>query len=596
MTKSAGSDCLERPADDTSTMMSKSAASLIATQARLLHQASHDLRQPLQAACLLQELLAQRLQGDDAEPLVARMATALGALSGQLNHLVDGHQIEFGTFEASPSVVPVSRLLQNVMSEVAYEAQAREVRLRATTNRGLVVADPRLIGHILRSLAWHAVVHTASRKVLIGCRQRRDRIDIEVWYGREGSKFPLRPGEEEALKAIFAIGEKCGQSIRRIATPNSVILRISLPAYEAVARVADPRPERQAPAASDGAMRSARIMVVEDNPSVRETVTLSLRSIGHQVISAASGNEALAVVRDEAVPPDVLLVDLNLAGPMTGLEVAAAIRSHLDLPLPTLILTGNMSTAARSAISDAGFAQIAKPVRLSELKQRLDAILGDFGAVSEETSLPGASVESHGEATVYVIDDDGHIRRSLRSVLEAQQYHVEDFESGEAFLQIADFPSRSCLVIDAYLPQMSGLAVLQRLNERGCAMPSIVVTGHADVGMAVRAMQAGASAFIEKPIASLELLRGVRKAILRSQDSHSKVQRREAAKARLAHLTPKHRMVLERLLEGQLNKVIAHELGISQRTVENHRAKIMARTGTRSLPELARLHLEANGR
>jgi two-component system CheB/CheR fusion protein len=148
-------------------------------------------------------------------------------------------------------------------------------------------------------------------------------------------------------------------------------------------------------------------------------------------------------------------------------------------------------------------------------------------------------------------------------------------------------------LIDAYLPGMNGLELLQRLHDLGDRLPAIMITGNADVSMAVQAMKAGASDFIEKPIGPSELLASVKRALEQSRDSSKLFAWRESAASHIAGLTPRQRQVMELVLAGRPSKIIAADLSISQRTVENHRASIMKKTGSKSLPALARLALAA---
>jgi two-component system CheB/CheR fusion protein len=143
---------------------------------------------------------------------------------------------------------------------------------------------------------------------------------------------------------------------------------------------------------------------------------------------------------------------------------------------------------------------------------------------------------------------------------------------------------------------MSGLELLEKLHNEGHRLPAIMITGNADVPMAVQAMKAGALDFIEKPIGREELIAGIERALELSRDSGKLLELRESASAHLAGLTTRQREVMDRVLAGQPSKNIAADLGISQRTVENHRAGIMKRTGSKSLPALARLALLAAGR
>jgi two-component system CheB/CheR fusion protein len=196
---------------------------------------------------------------------------------------------------------------------------------------------------------------------------------------------------------------------------------------------------------------------------------------------------------------------------------------------------------------------------------------------------------------IFVVDDDNHIREAIRGVLEDDGRVVETYASCEAFLEAFQPGHSACLLIDAYLPGMSGLELLQRLRDDGHHLPSIMITGNSDVPMAVEAMKAGALDFIEKPVGRDELIASINRALEMSQDSSKLEEWRESAATHLAGLTPRQREVMERVLAGQPSKNIAADLGISQRTVENHRASIMKRTGSKSLPALARLALVAAG-
>ena len=151
----------------------------------------------------------------------------------------------------------------------------------------------------------------------------------------------------------------------------------------------------------------------------------------------------------------------------------------------------------------------------------------------------------------------------------------------------------ACLVIDAYLPGMDGIELLRRLDDAGHRLPAIMITGNSDVPMAVQAMKAGASDFIEKPISRDELLASVERALEQSRDSSKLLAWREDAANHVAGLTPRQRQIMALVLAGHPSKNIAADLGISQRTVENHRASIMKKTGSKSLPALARLALAA---
>ena len=197
---------------------------------------------------------------------------------------------------------------------------------------------------------------------------------------------------------------------------------------------------------------------------------------------------------------------------------------------------------------------------------------------------------------VYIVDDDDAVRDSLSVLLESKAYIVRSFGSAPEFLAAAPSLPVGCLIADIRMPEMDGLELQQHLIERSLHFPMIVITGHGDVPLAVRAMKAGAIDFIEKPFASEAILESIGAALSRLAAPDERDPAAVAAAAKLALLSPREREVLEGLLAGLPNKSIAYDLAISPRTVEIHRARVMDKMGARSLSELIRLALAAGAR
>ena len=194
---------------------------------------------------------------------------------------------------------------------------------------------------------------------------------------------------------------------------------------------------------------------------------------------------------------------------------------------------------------------------------------------------------------VYVVDDDEAVRESLSALLEARSYTVRTFGLARDFLAAAPTLRPGCLVADIRMPEMDGLEMQQHLNERGLDFPLIMVTGHGDVPLAVRAMKAGAIDCFEKPFAAEAIVAGINAALARLAASDAADPVAAGAAARLALLSPREREVLQGLLAGLPNKSIAYDLAISPRTVEIHRARVMDKMGAKSLSELIRMSLAA---
>jgi two-component system, LuxR family, response regulator FixJ len=197
------------------------------------------------------------------------------------------------------------------------------------------------------------------------------------------------------------------------------------------------------------------------------------------------------------------------------------------------------------------------------------------------------------KTVIHVIDDDAAMRDSLAFLLDVNGFRPEVFDSSNAFLAIAASGTPVCIVSDIRMPGMNGIELVRKLKSDGIACPVVLITGHGDVALAVEAMKAGAVDFIEKPFDDAVLLNAIRSALeARPADQSGNVARKEA-EARLAELSPRERDVLQGLVAGKINKVIAHELNISPRTVEVYRANLMAKTGVRSVSELMRVALAA---
>ena len=192
------------------------------------------------------------------------------------------------------------------------------------------------------------------------------------------------------------------------------------------------------------------------------------------------------------------------------------------------------------------------------------------------------------ERFVHIVDDDAPVRRSLQKLLQTAGFATATYETPLACLNAAPRLKAGCLLLDVRMPGMDGLQLQAELIKRGVGLPMIVMTGHADVQTAVRAMKGGAVDFIEKPFASESLIAAVETAMADVGPAARKKELNEAA-ARIATLSPREREVLERLVAGHPNKVIAFDLGLSPRTVELHRARMLERLGLRHLAEAIRL-------
>jgi two-component system CheB/CheR fusion protein len=583
-------------------------------KSRFLAAASHDLRQPLQTLALLQGLLAKIVQGDRARKMVALLDETLVATSSMLNTLLDINQIEAGTVHPAIADFPVDELLAQLRGQFQYHAQAEQLGFSVVPCSLWVRSDRRLLEQMIRNLLANAFKYTRHGRVLLGCRRRGAALRIEVWDTGIGIAESERqaifeeyhqidnPARERAqglglgLSIVRRLGVLLGHTVSVRSWPGRGSVFCIDVALAPPGRV---MPETAAhPHAADahiapGHVR-ATILAVEDDADLSDLLSALLGEIGYRVTTVRDAATAVALVAAHKVRPDLILADYNLPGGMDGLQMATRVRADLQLHIPTIILTGDISTETLRDIEREKCVLLNKPVRMADLSSLIQRLLAppapDGSAEAEGTPEPAAP---DGVPVIYIVDDDTNLRDMLRQTLEADGQVVHDFPTCEAFLAAYRPGAPGCLLVDAYLPGLDGLELLRRMRAAGNLLPAIMITGNSDVAMAVAAMRAGAADFIEKPVSGDELIASIARAMAHARDGTRLAADRDAAAAHFAALTGRQRQVLELVLAGHPSKNIAADLGISQRTVENHRASIMQRTGAKSLPALARMALTA---
>ncbi len=583
-------------------------------KSRFLAAASHDLRQPLQTLSLLQGLLAKSVHGDRAQGLVARVDDMLAAMSVMLDRLLDIDEIETGVTNATVVSFDMNGLLTQMRDEFGSQAAIKGLDLRVVPCSLHVRSDPELLAQITRNLLSNAVRYTKQGKILLGCRRRGDTVSIEVWD--TGIGIP-----QEELSVIFEeyrqLNNAARERSRGLGLGLSIVNRLAM-LLDHPLRVrselgkgsvfaldmglsvaATPGGVRPTPAgiteqSLPSAPRRGAILAVEDDPDMRELIGLVLESEGHHVMTAPDGPAALELVAQGNIAPDLLLADYNLPNGLTGLQLAVELRARLGQALPVIILTGDISNDTLRGVAAENCTQLNKPVKHQELLGLIGAMLDGAQPCRPAPIIVAPIPKRPHASTVFVVDDDRAIRDALRSVLEDDGRNAECFETAEAFLDSFVPRGEACLLIDACLPGMNGVELLRRLRQAGHELPAIIITGQSDVPMAVEAMKAGAVDFIEKPVGRTGLLASLDRALDQARDVTKITAWRAEAAKQIASLTARQREIMTLVLAGHPSKNIAADLGISQRTVENHRAAIMQRTGAASLPALARLALAAS--
>ncbi|MEO9130948.1 MAG: CheR family methyltransferase [Sphingomonas sp.] len=576
-----------------------------AAKSRFLAAASHDLRQPLQSLALVQALLVHAVEDAKGAKLVARFGQTLDAMTGMLNVLLDINQIEAGVVRPEPVDFVLNDLFGRLRDEFSYQAQAQSLELRVLTCARRIHSDPRLLEQMVRNLLANAMKYTRTGRILLGCRRVGAKMRIEIWDTGIGivedelhaifDEFHQidNPARERnkglglGLSIVQRLGALLDHDVRvRSELGKGSVFSIEVPlathaAASAVAGIAAQQP---------AAAKTGKVIIIEDDTEVRDLLEQMLTVGGYRVRKAADGAAALALVAKGAIRPDLILADFNLPGGMDGLEVMAEIRNALKHPVPGIVLTGDISKATQARIAASDYVLLSKPVKAQELTAAIEAVLGTSEARSTLSSPDHAATS---EAVIIVVDDDADVRMSIRDVLEMDGHVVEDFPDAESYLAAYRSDREGCLLLDAGLPGISGIELLERLQEMGNPMSTIMLTGSSDITLAISAMKAGACDFIEKPVGKDALMASIGRALAQSHDVSIGHALEETAARHVAQLTRRQREIMGLVLAGHRSKNIAADLGISQRTVEKHRASIMLTMNAKSLPELARQTLAA---
>lgn len=579
-------------------------------KSRFLAAASHDLRQPLQTLALLSGVLGKSVISAESKALVTRLDEALSGISGMLNTLLDINEIETGGLKPDLSDFPLGTLLASLHAQFSLHAEAQSIGLRMVACSVVVHSDPRLLEQMIRNLLSNALKYTSKGRVLLGCRRRPGVLSIEVWdtgvgiperehkvifeeyYQLNNASRDRSRGLGLGLSIVSQLAAVLGHSVRVCSVPgrgSCFAIDIALPVL-----LEAPKALRNSTLLDGMELPSppipGEILLIEDDLSVRDLLAQLLIDEGHRVTAVSDGVTAMELVQSGQVVPDLILTDFNLPNHMDGLKVTAALRAELDRKVPSIVLTGDISKETLRNIAAHGSVQLNKPIKPVEL---LACIQRALAAPVPQLAPPPAPPRPEGTPVIRVIDDDTQARGAMRLLFEQQGYACQTFATAEAFLASPPETGPGCVLIDAVLPGMSGLDLLRTLTAQRHAMPSIMITGHSDVPMAVAAMKGGAIDFIDKPASADDLLRAIALALTHARDAGTQRSWQEAAQRQLDTLTDRQKQIMRMVLDGHPSKNIAADLGISQRTVENHRAAIMHKTGAKSLPALARLALQA---
>jgi PAS domain S-box-containing protein len=360
-----------------------------------LAAASHDLRQPLQAMRILQGTLAQQIHDSAARKSIVGIGRSLETMTDMLASLLDINQLEAGNLRPSISDFLVSDILDELAADFCESATEKGLQWRLVRSRTAVHSDRRMLKEMIRNLFSNAIRYTDRGSILVGCRRAGDKVRIEVWdsgVGIMGEQMP-RIFEEHyqtpqhaqlggfglGLAIVQRLGNILGHQIAVRSTPGrGSVFSIEVPLGREQAK-ADVQTEL--PLDRLNALVSGTILLIEDEGSVRDALKSWLRSEGLGAVSVANGNEALALITEKGMRPDLVLSDYNIPGPLNGIESVYALREALAWKIPAIILTGDTRAQVIDAIAEHDVAVAIKPVKADQLKELVVTLLGGSKAI-----------------------------------------------------------------------------------------------------------------------------------------------------------------------------------------------------------------------
>lgn len=562
-------------------------------KSRLLGTVSRDLRPPLRELAELQRNLGQMADHPGLSRQLRRLEIGFREMSGILDALQGSAQLDLGAVNVNAATFALGALLDEIDEDFAEEARLRGLQWRVIRCDRAMISDAPLLRQALRSLITVLLRYTATGRILVGCRHRGDVLCLEIWS--EGLQIPLpllraafdshaegqRPGESSdasrlGLEVARRLSELLGHPIHvESRSPAGPTFLLELPTG------VHPRMRALAGSAPDG-LRP--VLIVGETTPLAQSLRALLEQDGYAAMLASDAPYAIGLAVER--PPSLIVAEYALPGRLNGLALAQRIGEAQDPPPPAILLTGDLPGAALRDIAKADFEHLPLSTSPKELLELIRRRLPRPGAAA---TAPVAAALGQ----VFIVNSDATLRLGMAEWLQNHGWIAESFASAEAFLDSDTPERRGCVLADWSMAGVGGLALLDVLRPLSHRLPVIMLSDQGDIRLAVRAISAGAIDFIARPVQHDVLLRSVEKAMLQVASSARQQASRTQLTARLASLTQRQNEILERIVAGMPNKIIAAELNLSQRTVENHRAALMSKLGARSLSELIRIVVAA---
>jgi two-component system CheB/CheR fusion protein len=574
---------------------------------RLLMAALHEMIQPLQSIRLLQGILEHQVTNPSTRFTLSNLGDAADHLAELIDSLLEVHQIETGRLKIDVSELSAASIFAQLTNEFLPFASAKAVELRVVSSHALVRMNGRLTLRILRHLLSDAIKHTERGKILMGCRRRGNNMRMEFWV--RGSRFPadsMRIGlsHYQNVDQMHSIGFGVQVAERLANHLNCHIAIQSDPGKgDMVALVIRNGALPLLPAADPS-------NVVTEDPSIPELLLIQndttqlaalgsiLRQHGYRVAGARSTSEALAHdLGHSSHGPSIIVADSILHDGVSGVEIVGRLRNAWGKEIPALILSDRLQDAQLPRDHGNQILVLSQPIRLAALLATIEAMVqrvipgwnansAIWGTLAEFPSVSDPLSE------IAVVEDDAGVRAAVRAMLESCGYKVDTFASAEEFLADPDRSRFQCLLVDYALRGMNGLELQSRLKQEPRRPSIIFLSTVSDTTLAVRAMRDGAIDFLQKPVDNATLREAVTRVMEQDATAEPTPSQLSVVEARLALLTKREREIMDRIVVGQLNKNIAFDLQISERTIEHHRQSIMRKMNVKSVAMLVRMIAE----
>ena len=570
---------------------------------KFLAAAGHDLRQPLQTIGLLKAVLERQIVNPLAAVTLAKLGDSTARMQDLVDSLLDTGLIETGAVQVELETLALGPILARVAGDFMSASAAKGLLLRCVPSSAFIRSDRRLLTRMLDNLLSNALKYTEKGKILLGCRRRGKTLRIEIWdtgigvrhQGLESASSELNYKELESsgLGLGLYIAQRFAEQLdhkievcskRDKGSVFSIIIKN--PMYSEASKNGN-----KLKLEFDN---EPYILITGDDPAQHDALNSLLQLEGYHPLIAYDSDEAASKLKEiQPNGPVVILANYDIFDKESGIDVAYQARATLQRQIPVLFLSNRELSPDDRQDMPANCQFLFKPTEATDLLIAIERAV--------QSQLPQWRSRSHHRLTlanpaptsptseIAVIDDTESIRDAVREILEITGYKIECFSSAESYLADPMHERFKCLIIDIVLPGISGTELQTILNAQRERPQIIFLTGESDLPTAVKVLRDGAFDFLCKPVNARILLESVENALRHSRNPQIGHPRKTEIRERLTRLTKREREVLSRVIMGKLNKNIAADLGISERTTEHHRQNLMRKLEVKSLAMLIHL-------